>query len=211
MRYSHIIFDWDGTVMDSAAKIVSCMQLAAIKTGLPVPSSEAVEHIIGISLRPAIAQLFAIDLERAEVVASHYKQIFIEQDQTPSPLFDGAIDTLNSLKESHVLGVATGKARRGLERAWSHSDTKHYFSASRCADEAESKPSSDMLIQLIDAWQVPPESVLMVGDTVYDMQMAQNIGMPRLGVSYGVHSSESLLEHQPVGVIDEFSEILNYI
>jgi phosphoglycolate phosphatase len=211
MRYSHIIFDWDGTVMDSAAKIVSCMQLAAKESMLPIPSSQAVRHIIGISLGPAISQLFNISLVEADKVATHYKRIFLEVDQTPSPLFTGAINTLQQLQANHVLGVATGKARRGLERAWKHTDTKQYFDASRCADEAQSKPSPDMLIQLIEHWQVEPESVLMVGDTVYDLQMAETIGMPRLGVSYGVHDSEALLLHSPIAIVDEFKHILDYI
>jgi phosphoglycolate phosphatase len=211
MPYSHIIFDWDGTVMDSADKIVSCMQLAAREAELAVPSEDDVRHIIGISLTPAIEQLFSISLESAEKVAAHYKRIFLEVDSTPSPLFFGALNTLQQLHTSHVLGVATGKARRGLERAWEHTDTKQYFSASRCADEAESKPSPDMLLQLIKHWQVKPESVLMIGDTVYDLQMAQAIGMPRLGVSFGVHSSDALLQHEPIAIVDEFNDILNYI
>lgn len=211
MTYSHIIFDWDGTVMDSADKIVTCMQLAARDAELPVPSASDVRHIIGISLRPAIAKLFSISLEHADKVAAHYKRIFLEIDRTPSPLFNEVHNTLQRLQSSHVLGVATGKARRGLERAWEHTDTKQYFSASRCADEAESKPSPDMLLQLIAHWQVKPESVLMIGDTVYDLQMAQAIGMPRLGVSYGVHSADALLKHEPIAIVDEFKGILNYI
>ncbi|MFC4699481.1 HAD-IA family hydrolase [Glaciecola siphonariae] len=211
MRYSHIIFDWDGTVMDSAAKIVSCMQLAAADAKLPIPSENAVKHIIGISLRPAIAQLFNIPLAQAEQVAEHYKRIFIEKDQTPSPLFEGAIETLSCLQQTHCLGVATGKARRGLERAWQHTKSAHFFDASRCADEAESKPSPDMLLQLLDTWQVEAKNVLMVGDTVYDMQMAETIGMPRLAVSYGVHAPDMLKEHAPVAVIDRFVDITKHV
>lgn len=211
MRFSHIIFDWDGTVMDSAAKIVSCMQLAAVQASLPVPSADAVRDIIGISLQPAIARLFSIDMEHAQQVAAHYKNIFLIEDQTPSPLFDGAVTTLERLFSTHVLGVATGKARRGLERAWSQTQTGHYFSDARCADDAESKPSPDMLMQLLDVWKVPAKDVLMVGDTVYDMQMAEAIGMPRLGVSYGVHHPNQIAKHQPIAIINSFSEILHHL
>jgi phosphoglycolate phosphatase len=187
------------------------MQLAAVDAGLEVPSDAAVRHIIGISLLPAIAQLFAISFEHAEEVAKHYKRIFIEKDQTPSPLFDGAADTLTQLQQNYVLGVATGKARRGLERAWEHTQTAHYFTHSRCADEAESKPSPDMLIQLLDEWKVDAKNVLMVGDTIYDMQMAKAINMPRLAVSYGVHHHDLLRNHEPVAVIDRFSDILKHV
>jgi phosphoglycolate phosphatase len=187
------------------------MQLAAKESLLPIPSAQAVRHIIGISLQPAIAQLFAIPMAEADNVAAHYKRIFLEVDQTPSPLFLGAKETLQQLQEHHVLGVATGKARRGLERALEHTNTKHYFQASRCADEAQSKPSPDMLIQLIEHWKVDPASVLMIGDTIYDLQMAETIGMPRLGVSYGVHSSDALRQHSPIAIVDEFKQILDYI
>jgi phosphoglycolate phosphatase len=187
------------------------MQLAAKQSGLPVPSDNAVRHIIGISLVPAIAQLFAICEAQAQEVAQHYKHIFIEKDQTPSPLFDGAISTLENLRSTHILGVATGKARRGLERAWSHTDTAHFFTNSRCADEAESKPSPDMLKQLLNDWQVDAKSVLMIGDTVYDMQMAEAIAMPRLAVSYGVHHTDMLEQHQPIAVVDKFSDILLHV
>lgn len=210
MRYSHIIFDWDGTVMDSAAKIVSCMQMAAAQAELPIPTAEAVRHIIGISLRPAIARLFQIDSVHAEQVATFYKDIFITRDQTPSPLFAGAIETLEILSKNYTLGVATGKARRGLERAWAHSNSAHYFDQARCADDAESKPSPDMLEQLLSYWDIPAKNALMIGDTVYDMQMAEAIGMPRLGVSFGVHQPEQLREHQPIAIVDSFGDILNY-
>ena len=211
MKFNYIIFDWDGTVMDSAAKIVSCMQKAALMGGLAVPSSKEVEHIIGISLHPAIKQLFRIDDAKAAEVAAHYKSVFVEQDKTPSPLFSHAIETLTHLKRNAQLAVATGKARRGLERAWRHTNTKHFFGLSRCADEAESKPSSDMLLQIVKQWNIEPEQALMVGDTVYDMQMAQNIGMPRVAVSYGVHEKSALLKHQPLEIIDSFDMMKKYV
>lgn len=210
MNFKFFIFDWDGTVMDSAGKIVNCMQKAALLSDLPVPTAKQVEHIIGISLIPAIMQLFKIDKPKAEIVAQHYKKVFVDQDQSPCPLFEGAITTLSSLSEQARLAVATGKARRGLERAWEMSESKHFFDTSRCADEAESKPSSDMLLQIIEEWKVKPHEVLMIGDTVYDMQMAENINMPRVAVSYGVHDVSALQAHKPLAVIDKLAELLKY-
>jgi phosphoglycolate phosphatase len=206
-KVTHIIFDWDGTVMDSAAKIVSCMQKAAKLSKLPIPSDKAVEHIIGISLLPAIRQLFAIDTIKAEEVCTYYKQVFLEQDQTASLLFDGAHDLLKVLSQKYTLGVATGKARRGLHRAFESSNSGHYFDQTVCADEAQSKPSPDMLNQLINRWNIEPSQSVMIGDTVYDMQMAEQICMPRIGVSYGVHDKQSLLAHNPLTVIDRLTDL----
>jgi phosphoglycolate phosphatase len=207
--YELVIFDWDGTVMDSAAKIVSCMQLAAEACDMPVPSAEAVSHIIGISLHPAIKQLFAIDddvLVNDLVLA--YKEIFLSKDATPSPLFNGAERLFSTLKEHELtLAVATGKARRGLERAWLTTNTRHYFSYSRCADEAQSKPSPDMLQQLLALSGVDVSQAVMIGDTTYDMQMAQAIGMDRIGVSYGVHAQLHLENHRPKAIVHDISEL----
>ncbi len=206
-QISHIIFDWDGTLMDSASKIVNCMQTAAGLSDLPIPSALEVQDIIGISLVPAIEKLFGISQHDARHVAEHYKRVFVDSDKTPCSLFDGAQDTLKKLFETHTLGVATGKARRGLQRAFDSSGTQQYFDNSICSDEAESKPSSDMLLKLLKRWRLEPHQALMVGDTVYDMQMAENIGMPRVGVSFGVHSVDRLLQHKPIAVINSIDEL----
>ncbi|MFT6268187.1 MAG: phosphoglycolate phosphatase [Alphaproteobacteria bacterium] len=206
-KVSHIIFDWDGTIMDSAGKIVSCMQKAAKMAKLPIPTNKQVEHIIGISLLPAVQQLFGITVAKAQEVCVYYKQIFVEKDQTPCPLFDGAHELLSALAQNYTLGVATGKARRGLHRAFDSTDSAVYFSDSRCADEADSKPSPDMLLQLLDKWQIEPYQAVMIGDTVYDMQMAEAIAMPRIGVSYGVHDKQSIMQHKPVHIVDNLFDL----
>jgi phosphoglycolate phosphatase len=211
MKFEYIIFDWDGTVMDSAAKIVSCMQKAAELGQIEIPTAAQVQHIIGISLHPAIKQLFSIDDTKADEIVTHYKSVFLDKDQTACPLFNKATETLGYLQQNARLAVATGKARRGLERAWAKTDTKRFFDLSRCADEAESKPSSDMLLQIIKEWNIEPEQALMVGDTIYDMQMAENIGMPRVGVSYGVHDKAELLKHKPLSIIDSFDMMKIYV
>ncbi len=184
-KYKLVIFDWDGTLMDSAAKIVSCMQHAAQQCDVPIPTYEEVGHIIGISLKPAIKQLFNIeDDELAERLVAAYKEAFVTRDTTPCPLFDGVERLLSNLKETGcTLAVATGKARRGLDRAWAQTGTGRFFSASRTADEAESKPSPDMLLQLLDELSVKIEDAVMIGDTTYDMQMAKTMrknGMTKL-------------------------------
>ncbi len=208
-RYKLVIFDWDGTLMDSAAKIVSCMQLAAEHCDMPIPTYDEVGHIIGISLKPAIKQLFNIeDDELAERLVVAYKDAFVSRDTTPCPLFDGVEQLLSNLKEAGcTLAVATGKARRGLDRAWAQTGTGHFFSASRTADEAESKPSPDMLLQLLDELGFETNDAVMIGDTTYDMQMAKTIGMDRVGVSYGVHAQVHLEALSPVALVHSISEL----
>ncbi|MEW9798693.1 HAD-IA family hydrolase [Alteromonas sp. CYL-A6] len=209
MRHKLVIFDWDGTLMDSAGKIVNCMQIAARDCGMPVPDADAVGHIIGISLKPAIKQLFEInDDALADRLVQAYKQAFLEKDATPCPLFNGVESMLSDLvRQQRTLAVATGKARRGLVRAWQNTNTGHFFTASRCADDAESKPSPDMLLQLLDELNVHASEAVMIGDTIYDMQMAEAIGMDRIGVSYGVHAQVHLERHNPLDIVHSVPEL----
>ena len=206
-QISHIIFDWDGTLMDSAEKIITCMQAAAIASKLPIPKAEDVKSIIGISLIPAIKMLFEVDSKTAEIVRAHYKQIFVTEDRTPCFMFPDAKEVLECLSATYTLGIATGKARRGLKRALTQSQCEHLFYASITADDAESKPSSDMLVKLLAHWQIKPENAVMIGDTKYDMQMAENIGMHRIGVSFGAHSRSQLLDHNPLHIIDDLTRL----
>lgn len=211
MKFSHIIFDWDGTLMDSSEKIVQCMQIAARQANMPVPLSEDVRDIIGISLVPAIQKLFSVDSAGAAAIAGHYRDAFLDIDKTPCPFFPGVSSTLALLQKHVTLAVATGKARRGLERAWQMTQSKHFFSDSICSDEAESKPSPDMLKKLLQKWQVDASSTLMVGDTVYDMQMAKALDMPRVAVTFGVHDVTRLKQFEPLACIDSIGELLDVI
>lgn len=211
--YRLVIFDWDGTLMDSAAKIIRCMQTAARDCKVSVPSDDAVAHIIGISLKPAIMQLFTTqDEQLADRLVQAYKEAFLRADKVPCPLFDGAGELLSALKSGgKTLAVATGKARRGLDRAWNNTDTGHFFTTSRSADEAHSKPSPDMLLQILDELNVSANEAVMVGDTTYDMQMAQAIGMDRVGVSYGVHAQVNLEKHQPETIVHSIAELQQWL
>lgn len=212
-QYKLVIFDWDGTVMDSVGKIVQCMQIAARQCDLPVPDASAVGNIIGISLHPAIKILFNLsDDAAADTVVAAYKTAYLEQDVTPCPMFDGAVDMLAALhQQGRTLAVATGKARRGLDRAWRNTATGQFFSASRTACEAQSKPSSDMLEQLLREIGVDVSEAVMIGDTVYDMQMAEHIGMDRIGVTYGVHDAERLQAHSPVYIADSIGQLHQFL
>lgn len=211
--YQLVIFDWDGTLMDSAAKIIRCMQNAARHCEVTIPSDDAVAHIIGISLKPAIMQLFQTqDDQLADRLVQAYKEAYLREDSIPCPLFDGAEDLLSALTtRGKTLAVATGKARRGLDRAWRNTDTGHFFTTSRCADEAHSKPSPDMLLQILDELNISANDAVMIGDTTYDMQMAQAIGMDRVGVSYGVHAQVNLEKHTPETIVHSLPQLHQWL
>ncbi|MBN7824491.1 HAD-IA family hydrolase [Bowmanella dokdonensis] len=212
-KYSLVIFDWDGTLMDSCGRIVSSMQTAARRAGLAVPSNEAVKDIIGISLKPAISRLFGqLESYEADTLFEYYRQEYVEKDLTPTPLFAGAQALLADLRGRNTLmAVATGKARRGLDRVWRETGTGQYFSASRCGDETQSKPHPEMLVQLLDEFNLSAREAVMIGDTVYDMQMAEQLGMDRIGISHGVHVPERLKQHQPLAIVDSLAELTDWL
>jgi phosphoglycolate phosphatase len=208
-----IIFDWDGTILDSSNKIVACMQAGALEFGVEPLAAEDIRNIIGLELSVAIASLYpSLNAQEVEGFRAAYVRNFILADREPCKMFVGVDDSLRALKAAgHDLCVATGKSRRGLDRVFSGLPISSLFSASRCADETASKPNPMMLDQLCTERGVVPESALMVGDTEYDLEMAHKIAMPSVGVSYGVHSVERLQRWQPVAVIDRFAELLSVV
>jgi phosphoglycolate phosphatase len=212
-KYDLIIFDWDGTLMDSVDKIVRCMTAAAGDLGVADPGTAAIRHIIGLGLTEAMQALFpALDPEIYARLTERYREHFLHLDQTHMPLFPGVNDGLQQLSEQdYLLAVATGKARRGLERVLEETATRRFFSATRCADESFSKPHPKMLEDILEATGVVPQRALMVGDTTYDMQMAQNAGVAGLGVSYGVHPRDDLLQHGALACLDTFDAVCAWI
>jgi phosphoglycolate phosphatase len=213
VKYKAIVFDWDGTLMDSIGKIVETIQTSAKHMGLTIPNYDQAKDVIGISLLPALQKLFKIDDEKAAMDLFHsYKAHFRDHTQISSPLFNGAIELLEKLKQQgYILAIATGKARQGLEHNLQHSNTQHFFSVSRTADDAQSKPSPDMLQQILAELNLSADQVLMVGDTTYVMAMAVAINMDRLGVSFGVHNADALQRYQPLAVIDALDELLLHV
>jgi phosphoglycolate phosphatase len=212
-RHELIIFDWDGTLMDSIAKIVRCFTAAVDDVGLPHPGEDATRHVIGLGLAEAVATLLPqADAGARTQVVERYREHFLHIDQTHMPLFPGVREGLESLvAQGYLLAVATGKARRGLERVLRDTGTAHLFVATRCADEAFSKPHPRMLEDILDQTGFNAEQALMVGDTTYDMQMARHAGMDGLAVTYGVHGRELLAEHGPLACLDSFSEVYAWL
>lgn len=207
-----VILDWDGTVCNSEARIVSCMQRAADRAGLPVLHPEVVGNIIGLGLPEAVSTLFPeASMEQREQMRQFYADEWMAARSDPLPLFDGVLETLDRLQsDGHRLAVATGKSRRGLNREFEDHGLGALFEASRCADETASKPHPRMLRELLQETGIPVREAVMVGDTVYDLQMAAALDMASIGVSYGVHHPERLQACQPRAIIDHFSELLSW-
>jgi len=206
------IFDWDGTISNSAAKIVSCMRAATDDAGLASRSDDEIKNIIGLGLPEAIRLLYPDILdEKLEHVRQGYSAFFLGADVTPSPFFDGAMETMQALADAgHSLAVATGKSRRGLDRVLKKLDLHTFFHGSRCADETVSKPDPKMLTELLVEFNCAAAEAVMIGDTEYDMAMAQAIDMPRIAVSFGAHHIDRLKPYKPVLCVDEFNQILNW-
>ncbi|MGZ9898062.1 HAD-IA family hydrolase [Shewanella gaetbuli] len=210
-KYDLVIFDWDGTLMDSIGSIVACMQSAARDLALNIPSERAIRDLIGLSLPKIMHILFGSDTQLHEKVVERYRFHYLSAN-TVSPLFDGAETLLQQLKDNgYTLAIATGKARPGLERVLNASGMGHYFAATRCADETESKPHPLMINSLLEQFNVPVDRAVMIGDSVHDLNMANNAGVAGIGVSYGANLVEQLHEAKPLAIVDEVSELLFHL
>lgn len=200
--------------MDSVPRIVACMKKAAIAADLKPPSSGAVRDIIGLSLPVALAELFPERSSQAQKdeLTDLYRYFYVEEDTTPTPLFDGVEPMLADLKKRGArLAVATGKARRGLDRVWEQTNTGHYFSSSYCASEAASKPHPEMLQLILTEQQEIPENSLMVGDSKFDLRMAKSANIASVGVTYGVHGRDVLAAESPRYIADSTAALHEWI
>lgn len=211
-RYDLIVFDWDGTVMDSTAVIATSIQSACRDLGLTVPTDEAARHVIGMGLTQALQYAVPDAPEHLhESLADRYRYYFLAQDQS-IPLFAGAAETIAELKEAgYSLAVATGKSRKGLDRVMDSSGLREYFRTSRTADETFSKPHPAMLLEIMDELGMEPERVLMVGDTTHDLQMAINAGVSAVGMTHGAHPKDQLRELQPLALLDDFHKLRTWL
>jgi phosphoglycolate phosphatase len=193
-----IVFDWDGTLMDSEAQIVACLHAAIEDLALDPLADEVVRNVIGLGLREAIDTLVpGRDADFHQAFVAHYRRHWFASDG--SSLFDGVRETLEICRQQgFLLGVATGKSRRGLDRVLSETGLREFFDATRCADEAPSKPHPQMLHDVMEQLDVLPRQTIMVGDTEYDMEMATNAGTGKVAVTSGVHSETRLNLHAPL-------------
>jgi phosphoglycolate phosphatase len=212
-KYQLIIFDWDGTLMDSSAQIINCMQLAIREVGAEQRSDAEICNIIGLGLEEAIHALYPqATQEFINKIAIVYRDYYLFKDKTPSPLFDGVIDMLDELrKDGYDLAIATGKSRRGLDKGLDETDLRDYFPITRCADETRSKPDPQMLSEILSDYNSNQATALMVGDSEYDLQMANNAKIAGLAVTYGVHDLQRLMQQKPVDYVTSARSISNKI
>ncbi len=209
MTFRLLVFDWDGTLMDSRARIVGSLRAAITDVGLPPRSDEALQDIIGLGLVDAMQKLFpGIGELRQEVLIAHYRKRFLGDAADPESLFEGVRETLRALAEQgYLMAVATGKSRAGLERGLRQTGLSVCFQSTRCADESHSKPHPQMLVEILRELCVEARHAVMIGDTEYDLEMARNAGTAALAVSYGAHHPERLQRHQPVACIDDIRDL----
>lgn len=212
-EYKLLIFDWDGTLADSIGRIVTAMQMAAQRAGRPERDDEGVKGIIGLGLPEAILTLYP-DMTPEQVVSfrQHYADVYIAMDAQPSPLFAGVKESLEAFRaEGYRLAVATGKARRGLDRVLKANGWENFFDITRAADESASKPDPLMLNQILAHCDVRPEHALMVGDASFDLLMARHAGIDSVAVGYGAQSMQSLLAYEPRLAIECFTELRTWL
>lgn len=201
-----VIFDWDGTLYDSVHQIVESLQWAARQHEVDL-AADAAKNIIGLGLPEAMQALFPQHTGLHAPIQAAYSQHYVAHSHTQG-WFAGVDELLDGLAQCQVqCAVATGKSRAGLNRVLAKTGSAARFAVTRCASETLSKPDPLMLQQILQETGVPAARAVMVGDTTYDMEMAARIGMPRIGVSYGVHSRTQLQAFQPLHVVQSIAEL----
>ncbi|MCH8497471.1 MAG: HAD-IA family hydrolase [Marinobacter sp.] len=209
MTFKVVIFDWDGTVVDSVEHITDSLQQAAADLGFDPLARAAYRDIIGLGMVEALNVLYP-GIQKSDMMAlrDRYGHYFFQKLTTPQQVFAGMDGLLSDLRHAGVgRAVATGKSRRGLDAALQSSGLGSLFEVTRCADETRSKPDPLMLEQILSHYRLAPDEVVMVGDTVYDLDMAARIGMPSVGVEWGVHDREALHQHQPHAVVNTVDDL----
>ena len=211
-QFELLVFDWDGTLMDSAAAISESLQAACTELGLPVPSRERARYVIGLGLTDALAYVLP-GLPEAEYpqVLDRFRVHFLLRD-AGTTLFPGAADMIRELHATgFMLAVATGKSRRGLDRALQETGLKDFFHATRCADEGFSKPHPGMLQAVMDTLATPHTATVMIGDTTHDLTMANAAGVAAVAVTYGAHERAALTACNPLAMMDELQGLRSWL
>jgi phosphoglycolate phosphatase len=213
-RFSLLIFDWDGTLADSAGHIVGNMQQAIAALGLPPRSDHAIRELIGLGPVDAMRRLYPeLDVDEVLGLLGEHRRSAPSNLAPEAPLFPGAHEALSGLKEQgYVLAVATGKYRPGLDRSFvAHPAIRSLFRLTRCADESADKPNPLMLRQILDETGCGAAQALMIGDTEYDVSMARALGMPALGVACGVHDAGRLLRAGAEAVLENVGGLPHWL
>jgi phosphoglycolate phosphatase len=212
-RFDLIIFDWDGTLVDSVDWIVQCIQNAAAHYGCSVPDTQAAKDIIGLSIENAMQTLFPdTDVEMRSQLATHYGHGFFSKQTGPEDLFPGVPEMLHYLKgQGYRLAVATGKKSAGLSKAIAGTGIADLFCTTRCSDQTASKPDPLMIDEIVAELGVSKQRTLMVGDSVHDLQMALNAQVASVAVTCGAHSAEILKQYRPLYCLAYPTELIEII
>lgn len=212
-RFDLIVFDWDGTLMDSAGRIVDSVRATAADLALTELTENEMRNVIGLGLREAIMTLYPqLDTELYNRFLGRYRHHYLEACPTPAFLFEGVIPLLEELHMSNRrLGIATGKSRAGLDRVLAETGSRRFFHATRCADETCSKPDPRMLFEIIEDLGVSPDNTLMIGDTEYDLEMARRAGVASLAVTYGAHEVDRLKQFEPLACVDSIAHMREWL
>jgi len=207
--YDLIIFDWDGTLVDSIDWIVECIQKIAELEGLEKPSKQACKDVIGLSLSQAMLALFPGLSDQAKVnMVAAYRVTYLEKKISSRDLFFDALPVLKKLKQmDKILAVATGKGQAGLDRSLDGTGLRSYFEYLRCAETMQSKPSPHMLLDILEESGINPDRALMVGDSTLDLIMAKKARVASIGITTGAHSHEVLSQHAPIACINNLMEL----
>jgi len=211
-RFDLIVFDWDGTLYDSTALITRCIQAACADVGVPVPSQRDASYVIGMGLIEALQHAApALPRERYAELGARYRHHYVAR-QHEIAFFDGTLPMLQALRErGHLLGVATGKTRLGLNQALNDYALVGLFDATRTADETASKPDPRMLHELMRELGVAPARTLMIGDTTHDLLLAANAGTESIGVSYGAHDHAAFKDFVTQHVAHSVAELSEWL
>jgi phosphoglycolate phosphatase len=208
-----LVFDWDGTLADSTASIVTAMQAAIIETGMECRNDDSIKDIIGLGLLEAVNTLFP-DENHADkqTLVDQYRIHYTLSNQGKTILFPGVRNTLNNLKtKGYHLAIATGKSRKGLNNALMETCVEDYFHFSRCADEALSKPHPQMLLDIMDTLNVEPRQTVMIGDSEHDLLMAKNAGVQSIAATYGSQTRDRLLKYYPIACINKITDLIGWL
>jgi phosphoglycolate phosphatase len=212
-RFDLIIFDWDGTLVDSIDWIVHCIQNAAINHNCPIPAAQAAKDIIGLSIENAINTLFpSIDSQTQQKLVNDYSQTFFSKQISRDDLFPGVYEMLQQFKQDgYRLAVATGKKSSGLAQAIEGTGVADLFCTTRCSDQTASKPHPLMIDEIVAELGVSKQRTLMVGDSIHDLQMALNAQVASIGVSCGAHSELVLQQYQPLRCLSYPTDLMDIL
>ena len=211
-RYDLIVWDWDGTIMDSTPTIVQCIQQSCRDLGFKEPDDSLASSVIGLGIHDSLRRAVPwIEAAHFPNLTERFGYHYLAKDHELH-LFPGIRELLEDLRaDGFLLGVATGKSRVGLDRSLSHHQLGHLFHETRTADESFSKPHPGMLLELSDVMQVPMRRMLMIGDTTHDLDMAANAGVDAVAVTYGAHPPSTLKESSSLAHVDDVAQLTTWL